>query len=306
MAGIAKRWHIAIALLLLLLMLGGGRGQAGSNEMAETADFSRYFGGIRGTAVFFQPERNTYIIYQKELSEKRSSPCSTFKIFSTYVGLDTGCVDPIHSIRRWNGTSYWYEPWNRDMVLSDAFSQSCVWYYRQLIDDIGQTVMQAYIDSFQYGNRDITDWTGRRNTNEPLAELKGFWLESSLKISPKEQVQVLYRIMTRNSEEKKDVIAVLKQLMTVYVDAHSGLRIYGKTGYGVIDGKPADAWFIGMYEWNGQTTYFAIRLDDPDNHKVSSKAAKDIALRLIRDKAAAMAEMTPNETAAYKHIKDNR
>ena len=41
----------------------------------------------------------------------------------------------------------------------------------------------------QYG---VTEWNGS-NAN-PLAELNGFWLESSLRISPFEQVQILAKI----------------------------------------------------------------------------------------------------------------
>ena len=71
--------------------------------------------------------------------------------------------------------------------------------------------MQAYIDEMNYGNRDISDWQGDLNEGEPLTDLKGFWLESSLKISPKEQIQVLRRIMER--PEKGELANTLKLLM---------------------------------------------------------------------------------------------
>ena len=185
-----------------------------SHITAETTveiNWQEYFNDVNGTAVFYYPEADTYVVYQRELSEKRSLPCSTFKIFSTYVGLDTGVIQMNDSVRTWNGTTYWYEPWNRDIGLPDAFRQSCVWYYRQVIDDIGQPVMQAHIDEMNYGNRDISDWQGDLNEGEPLAELKGFWLESSLKISPKEQIQVLRRIMEH--PEKGELANTLKLLL---------------------------------------------------------------------------------------------
>lgn len=162
------------------------------------------------------------------------------------------------------------------MGLPDAFRQSCVWYYRQVIDDIGQPVMQAYIDEMHYGSRDI-------NEGEPLAELKGFWLESSLKISPKEQIQVLRRIMEHPA--KDELADTLKLLMLTRDDAATGLKVYGKTGFGRVDGKNTDAWFVGLYETNGKTAYFALRLDDPDNPEVTSNKAKAIALSIIDDMA---------------------
>ena len=141
--------------------------------------------------------------------------------------------------------------------------------------------MQAHIDEMNYGNRDISDWQGDLNEGEPLAELKGFWLESSLKISPKEQIQVLRRIMEH--PEKGELANTLKLLMLTRDDAATGLKVYGKTGFGRVDGKNTDAWFVGLYERDGKTAYFALRLDDPDNPRATSDKAKAIALSIIDD-----------------------
>ena len=274
-----KRFFVFICCLTVILFSAGV-----SHTAAETTveiNLQEYFDGVNGTAIFYYPESDTYAVYQKELSEKRSSPCSTFKIFSTYVGLDMGVIQMNDSVRTWNGTTYWYEPWNRDIGLPDAFRQSCVWYYRQVIDDIGQPVMQAHIDEMNYGNRDISDWQGDLNEGEPLAELKGFWLESSLKISPKEQIQVLRRIMEH--PEKGELANTLKLLMLSRDDTETSLKVYGKTGFGRVDGKNTDAWFVGLYEKNGKTAYFALRLDDPDNPRATSDKAKAIALSIIDD-----------------------
>jgi beta-lactamase class D len=274
-----KRFFVFICCLTVILFSAGV-----SHTAAETTveiNLQEYFDGVNGTAIFYYPESDTYAVYQKELSEKRSSPCSTFKIFSTYVGLDMGVIQMNDSVRTWNGTRYWYEPWNRDIGLPDAFRQSCVWYYRQVIDDIGQPVMQAYIDEMNYGNRDISDWQGDLNEGEPLTDLKGFWLESSLKISPKEQIQVLRRIMER--PEKGELANTLKLLMLSRDDTETSLKVYGKTGFGRVDGKNTDAWFVGLYERDGKTAYFALRLDDPDNPRATSDKAKAIALSIIDD-----------------------
>ena len=272
-----KRFFIFIC-CLTAIFFSAGAGHTAAETTVEI-NLQDYFGNVNGTAIFYYPESDTYVVYQKALSEKRSSPCSTFKIFSTYVGLGTGVIQMDDSVRKWNGTAYWYEPWNRDMGLPDAFRQSCVWYYRQVIDDIGQPVMQAYIDEMNYGSRDISDWQGDLNEGEPLAELKGFWLESSLKISPKEQVQVLRRIM--EDLEKQDGADTLKLLMLTRDDAATGLKVYGKTGFGRVDGNNTDAWFVGLYERDGRTAYFAVRLDDPDNPKATSDTAREIALSII-------------------------
>lgn len=251
------------------------------SETTTIVDYSSYFKGINGTAIFYTPENNHYTVYNQSLSEKRSSPCSTFKIFSTYVALDNKTIDANNSLRKWNGTIYWYDAWNKDIDLDTAFKTSCVWYYRQVIDEIGQDTMQKYIDKFDYGNKDISDWDGKTDLDDDPRDLKGFWLETSLKISPLEQVQLLNRLFSAN--ENPMALAKLKELMLVYEDKNTGLKIYGKTGYGVVNGENADAWFVGMYEYNSKVTYFAVRLDDPKNPQALSSTAKEIAINIIKN-----------------------
>mgnify|MGYP002225640681 CR=1 FL=1 len=65
--------------------------------------------------------------------------------------------------------------------FSDAFRTSCVWYFRQVTDDIGKVKMQNELNKLKYGNCDISDWEGKLNTNNNNRALTGFWIESSLK-----------------------------------------------------------------------------------------------------------------------------
>ncbi len=51
------------------------------NEINLSSEFDKF----NGTAVFYNPQTEMYYVHNKKLSQKRSSPCSTFKIFSTYV-----------------------------------------------------------------------------------------------------------------------------------------------------------------------------------------------------------------------------
>ena len=280
--------------LLCLLCLSPLSFAAASERASHTAstaviNLSEDFDGLRGTAVFYAPQTDRFLVHGKELAEKRSSPCSTFKIFSTWTGLLTGAIDPDHSVRRWNGTAYWLDAWNKDMDLQNAFNCSCVWYYRRVIDDIGRSAMQAQIDRYAYGNRDISDWNGALTPGNDPAELKGFWLESSLRISPKEQTEVLARLFAdRSIPEKRRAAALLKKLMAVPAASSDDLSIYGKTGFGTVDGQNTDAWFVGWYEAGRGPTYFAVRLDDPLNPNATSGNAKAIAVQIITRRAAHM------------------
>lgn len=155
------------------------------------ADWSEYFNGLNGTAVVYDASDRQYTIYNQALTETRRSPCSTFKIISSLIALENGTITPENSTRPWSGEIFWNEDWNKDIDFCEAFCTSCVWYYRQVIDDIGKDMMQKELDKLQYGNCDISDWEGRLNTNNNNRALTGFWIESSLLISPKEQAEVI-------------------------------------------------------------------------------------------------------------------
>lgn len=78
-------------------------------------------------------------------------------------------------------------------------------------------------------------------------------------------------------------LAKLKELMLVYEDNNTGLKIYGKTGFGKVNGENTDAWFTGFYEINNQRTYYSVRLDDPKNPQALSSTAKEIAINIIKN-----------------------
>ncbi len=245
------------------------------------ADWSEYFNGLNGTAVIYDTSNRRYTIYNRNLAVTRSSPCSTFKIISSLIALENGILEPEDSTREWSGEIFWNEDWNKDIDFSEAFRTSCVWYYRQVIDDIGKDMMQKELEKLQYGNCDISDWEGRLNTNNNNRALTGFWIESSLMISPKEQVEVMERIFGDNSEYSEETQNELKQVMLVSEQEQTDIPIYGKTGMGKADGIVVDAWFTGFAESTTGNIYFCVRLGRTDGMNVSSTLAKEIAIMLV-------------------------
>lgn len=254
-------------------------------EIAE-ADWSGHFNGRNGTAVVYDAASRKYTIYNPDLAVTRSSPCSTFKIISSLIALENGIIDPDNSTRTWGGEIFWNEDWNQDIDFQEAFRTSCVWYYKQVIDDIGKDLMQKELDRLQYGNCDISDWEGRLNTNNDNRALTGFWIESSLKISPKEQVEVMERIFGKDSAYSEQAQSELKQVMLVPEIDSTDISIYGKTGMGKANGIVVDAWFTGFAESTTGEIYFCVRLGSTDGMDVSSSLAKEIAIQIVSDYCA--------------------
>lgn len=246
-------------------------------------DWSAYFNGINGAAVLYDPADGVYRIYNQELAQTRRSPCSTFKIISSLIALENGILDPAASVREWSGETFWNEQWNQNMDFEHAFRESCVWYFREVIDEIGQERMAEGLRGLSYGNCDISDWEGRLNTNNNNRALTGFWIESSLAISPKEQTEVMEHIFGENSLYTEKSREQLKQVMYRQEESGTELSIYGKTGMGKAEGVLVDAWYTGFAENDSRAVYFCVYLGRTEDEMVSSATAREIAVRLISD-----------------------
>lgn len=243
------------------------------NPTTKEIDLSDQFRGINGCAVIYNPDNNEYSIYNASLCEQEVSPYSTFKIVSALAGLNNGVIENEYSTMNYSGEKYPLDEWNENVSLDKAFQTSCIWYFRQIIDEVGQDEIQYELTQLEYGNCDISEWDG--SDVNPMPDLNGFWLGSSLKISPLEQVQVLAKIFEGQSLYSAADVALLKEIMLVSEDTK---RIYGKTGSG-LDGE---AWFVGFTEDNGARIYFAVYLNDNTQaNNVSGSTAKEIALDVL-------------------------
>ncbi len=232
-------------------------------------DLKNEFEGMTGCAVLFEAGKQTFRVYNPSLAEQRFSPFSTFKIVSAMLGLKYNVVHNAKSTMHYNGTEYWHPAWNGNITFKQAFQNSAVWYFRQLIDKIPVQNMQKDLQDLDYGNADVSAWQGNESNSKP--ELNGFWLNSSLRISPYEQALALYKVFSLGSAFDKKNIQLVEDFMQV--DAS---LIYGKTGS---DGK-GQSWFVGFIKRGIFKNYFAFYVKDA---KDSAPYAKDIALKFFKN-----------------------
>ena len=247
-----------------------------SVETHNIVDYSEYFQGISGCAVIYDESSNTYSLYNKEKCETEVSPLSTFKIISALAGLENGVLVNETSKMEYSGAKYPIDTWNSDLTLKEAFGCSCVWYFRQVVDKVGQENIRTMLKEIQYGNCDISEWTGSGINSLP--DLNGFWLESSLKISPIQQVAALNYIFDNENPFNVENLDELKNIMYIAELDHGSL--YGKTG----SGTTGNAWFVGFVEKNDNRIYFAVYLEDMQNKDiVSGNKAKEIAINILNN-----------------------
>lgn len=238
--------------LLITLLIGILSNSVFASDVITLAADSE-FSGFSGTLILYHENQNQYYVYNSEQATKPLTPCSTFKIYNSLIGLETGVLDKDDSktLMVWDGTDYAYKSWNQDQTLASATRDSVVWYYQKLAAKIGLERMQTYLDSFNYGNRDISGGITR------------FWLHSSLKISAFEQVRLLQAMFSGDLGVNTGNVEIVKRNITQVKS--DKLSYYGKTGSAYVEGKWIVGWWVGAVEKDGERYFFATNIEGDDN-----------------------------------------
>lgn len=271
--GIAAFGIITIFLLFLAPALStyaadGNRYQWNSSaENISLVDLSTYFSGYDGSFVLYDKENNSWNIYNMAQATLRSAPNSTYKIYDALFGLEEGIITPMNSFLPWNNETYPFEAWNTDQTLSSAMQSSVNWYFQTIDEQLGDSSINAYIQKIGYGNENVN------------GDLSSYWLESSLKISPVEQVQLLQSLHSNKFGFAPENIQAVKESMCL--SSSSKESIYGKTGTGRINGQDINGWFIGYIETAEHTYFFATNIK-ADANAAGSRAA-EITLSILSD-----------------------
>lgn len=239
-----------------------------NHEQVKYEDLSEYFDDYEGSFVLYDMNADDYTIYNQDQSTLRISPNSTYKIFSALLGLEANVISPDHSTMKWNGIPYPFDSWNQDHDLSSAMAYSVTWYFQKLDQMLQEDKIKAYLKQINYGNHDIS------------GGLSGYWLESSLRISPVEQVQLLRDFYTNRFQFKEKNIQSVKE--AIQLEEANGAVLSGKTGTGSVNGKNMNGWFIGYVEAKGNTYFFATNIQQEDH--ASGSEATDITLSILKDK----------------------
>lgn len=236
----------------------------------EAIDAASYFNGTDGSFVLYDMTNDRYQIYNKELSEQRISPDSTFKIYSGLFALEENIISPDASLQKWDGTMQPFDVWNQDQTLDTAMRNSVNWYFQNLDSQLGSAALYAYYHKISYGNCDLTGGPEQ------------YWCESSLKISPIEQVMLLSNLLQNKWCFNQQNIEAIKNALFI-ADTPAG-RLYGKTGTGSAGGQNNNGWFVGFLEQNGHIYCFATNLQN--SNMASGSTAAEITLDILNDTIA--------------------
>lgn len=237
----------------------------GENVIYE--DLSEHFNGFDGSFVLYNLNNDSYEIYQKENSVKRISPNSTYKIYSALIGLEEKVIDKSVPIQ-WDGTEYSILEWNKSQALSEAMKYSTTWYFQELDKKVGFKALSKRLNEMSYGNCDFSGGIG------------DFWLESSLKISPVEQVMLLKSFYQNNLNYSKEAVSSVKNV--IKLSESNDLSLFGKTGTGMVNFKNTNGWFVGYVEKDDNVYFFASNIQAKQG--ATGSAAADVALSILKEK----------------------
>jgi beta-lactamase class D len=203
-----------------------------------------------------------------------TSPASTFKVPLAVMGFDAGILsgadEPAWPYRAeykadradWKVTTT-PTTWLRDSVL---------WYSRVLVAEMGAERFGQYVADFDYGNADISGDPGKNNS------LLRSWINSSLLITPEQQVRFVRRMLAGELPASATAQAAVVAIMPSF--RAGNWTVSGKTGTyyernadGTFNSRRQTGWFVGWAERDGERLAFAYLIRD------TKKAAGPAGLR---------------------------
>lgn len=226
-------------------------------QKADTTDLNSLFESFTGGFAIYDLKTDKYTQYNPEHCKKRFSPCSTFKIPNSLIGLETGVIKDTAFIIRYDSkrhpldsaqlTREPFKYWYQDLSLKRAFKYSCVWYYQELARRVGEAQMKKMVTIFNYGNKDIS------------GGLDSYWLCSSIQISINEQVDFLKKFYLHELSGISDKnIDAVKSIMLYETNAQ--YKLYGKTGSGDCLDNKVIGWYVGFVETASGPKIFAMNV----------------------------------------------
>ena len=238
-----------------------------SSENISYVDLSTYFGEYEGSFVLYDLEKDAWSIHDMEHATLRVAPNSTYKIYDALFGLEKDIITPENSFIAWNGETYPFEAWNADQTLQSAMNSSVNWYFQTVDEQLGASDVYSYIEKIGYGNENIS------------GDFSTYWMESSLKISPIEQVELLTKLQNNSFGFAPENINAVKDAICLS-SADAG-TFYGKTGTGRVDGQDVNGWFIGYIETADNTYFFATNIGADSD--ATGGNATEITMSILSD-----------------------
>lgn len=223
---------------------------------------------VTGTFAVFDNTQGHFNIYDSANFRKRYTPASTFKIVNSLIGLETGKIFDENMVIKWDGVERRVKEWNQDLTMEQAFKLSSVAYYQEVARRIGKDTMQHWIDTLQYGNKNIS------------GPVDSFWLNNTLKISPDEQLGLVKRLYFEQLPFQKRSQQIVRKVMLM--EDNSLYKLSYKTGWGFDEKGDNVGWVVGWIEENRHPYFFVLLVQSPDKDYPMFKNRMDLLKTILK------------------------
>ncbi len=235
--------HVRNWLRLLLCLLGCSLSPRLARQTYAAASVAATSSASTSTFVLLDVGSGVTSATNARLADLAVPPCSTFKIPNTLIGLSTDVIPDETFSLPWDGVVRGLPEWNQDHDLTSAMRYSVVWFYQEVARRIGAERMQSYVKRFAYGNEST------------CCAVDNFWLSGKLRITPRQQVDFLRRMVTGKLPVEREHVQLVRRLINI--ESNPSYRLYGKTGTCSADGRGV-AWLVGLAERGGRQWIYAL------------------------------------------------
>ena len=224
------------------------------NKAKINNDLKKHFDSAQVTGSFslLNNQSGNITVYNMELDTQRVTPGTTFDIINTLVGLETGVLTDDKMVVKWDGIQRPDSNWNKDLNLNEAYKTDATPYFQGIAKLIGKDKMQYWLDSLQYGNKKIG------------ASIDSFWLDNQLRISPDEQVGLMFQLYFDKLPFSKYAQQIVRKLMLA--EDNTLYKFSYKTGTGFDEKGNAIGWVIGWVEENRHVYFFSTFVRSPNKN----------------------------------------
>lgn len=226
-----RHFHIYLLASFLILL-----SSCAENRIHEKKEWETIFkqNKIQQGCFMFRDHTHDAIYYfNKDQALHRYLPASTFKIFTSLVALETAVAADEKLVIKWDGIDRNRPEWNEDLDMREAFKRSAVPYFQELARRIGKDNFKHYLDTVQYGNR---------NMGGPIDM---FWLNDSLQISADEQLGMMKRLYFEELPFSERSQRIVRSIMLR--EETPKYKLYYKTGTGNFKDSTV-YWVVGFVE----------------------------------------------------------
>lgn len=243
---------------------------------AAQPDYATLFAGRDGCFELYDLTADKVVArYNPARCAKRLPPQSTFKVPLSLMAFDAGLLKDENTTIKWDGKRSGRAEWNRDQTAASWMQYSVVWVSQRLTPRLGMPRITRYLTQFRYGNHDFS------------GGITTAWLQSSLHISPDEQIRFWERFWRGELPVSRHAVAMTKKITTIETSPH-GWTLNGKTGSGamVANGQMVRGlgWFVGHIQRGGREYLFVTSYTDrgpPRDTRPPGRIARELSVKIL-------------------------